>query len=315
MTFARPLPPSRDLLRQSGLCALAAGAILCLGTMAARAETVESYMAARDRYVADIQKLDADPAKQDAMFALDDKAREDLQKRMMALLGPLAFKGLEKTPRFSPEALYEGDIGSGRPDGLIYADKKDETRIFVAPEAVFANWLAAEAKGEGADPRFREGVKASLGSNTVYTQAVGQDAAFDGFLALPVTAKDGETVYAATGLFSQDGEGEYPPNSIVVARVAEGRVMLAAAPVSEPRKSIAVCSQAYKKAAAKAEQMMNAARKGSTLDDAKIQQAMQAQGDAVTAYRKCFAAEAPKQAFFAPLVARAEALLEKTRGK
>lgn len=315
MTFARPFPSFRHVRRRAALCALATGAVFSLGTLAAHAETAESYLAARQRFVADIQKLDADPAKQDAMFALDEKARADLKKRMAALLGPLAFKGVEKDPRFSPEALYEGDLGSGQPDGLVFSDKKGETRIFVSPEAVFATWLAVEAKGEAADPRLRDGVKAALASDTIYTQAVGQDAAFDAFLPLPVSAREGETVFAATGLFSQDGDGEYPPNSIVVGRLAEGRLTLAAAPVAEPRKSIPVCSQAYKKQSAKAEQMMNAARKGSTLDDAKIQQAMQTQNEAVTAYRKCFADEAPKQPFFAPLVARAEALLEKTRGK
>lgn len=305
-------PPAFGQLRP-GLAALLVGSLLVAG--AAHAETPDGYLAARDRYAADIQKLDADPAKQDAMFALDEKARAELKTRLQALLGPIAFKGLEKDPQFSPEALYEGDIGSGQPDGLVFSDKAGDTRIFVSPEPVFAAWLALEAKSEGADPRFRDGVKAALASDTLFTHTVGQDSAFDGVLALPVKATDGETVYAAVGLFSQDGEGDFPPNAIAIARLSNGRLTVAAAPAPEARKGIATCSQLYKTQSAKADQMMAAARKGSTLDDAKIEQAMTAKTAAVTAFRACFAQEAPKQPFFAPLLARAEGLLDKMRGK
>lgn len=313
MTVASASRSPRRLRSRPSFGILALGVLLSAG--AARAETPEGYLAARDRYAADIQKLDSDPSKQDAMFALDEKARADLKTRMQALLGPLAFKGLEKDPRFSPEALYEGDIGSGQPDGLVFSDKAGDTRLFVSPEPVFAAWLALEAKSDGADPRFREGVKAALASDALFTHTVGQDSAFDGFLALPVKAADGETVYAAVGLFSQDGEGDYPPNAIAVARLSNGRVTVAAAPAPEARKGITTCSQLYKTQSTKADQMMAAARKGSTLDDAKIEQAMKAKSAAVTAFRTCFAQEAPKQAFFAPLLARAEGVLDKMRGK
>ncbi|OYX88539.1 MAG: hypothetical protein B7Y75_00465, partial [Azorhizobium sp. 35-67-5] len=50
-------------------------------------------------------------------------------------------------------------------------------------------------------------------------------------------------------------------------------------------------------------------------DEAKIEQSMQLRSEAVTAFRTCFAQEAPKQAFYAPLLARVDALLEKMRGK
>ena len=317
----RPARRAPDLAGGMLCCGILAGGILAGGILAgatavpAAADPVQDYLAARDRYVAEIQKLDADPAKQDAMFALDEKARADLKTRMVALLGPLTFKGLEKTPRFSPEALYEGDLGSGQPDGLVFADKKDETRIFISPEPVFANWLAREAKTEGSDPRLRDGVKAAMSSDSILYQTVGLDAAFTTFMALPVTAKDGETVSAALGLFSQDGEADYPPNSITVSRLAGGTLMVAAMPVSEPRKTIAACSQPYKRQVAKADQLLVPAQKGKQPDEAKIEQSMQLRSEAVTAFRTCFAQEAPKQAFYGPLLARVDALLEKMRGK
>lgn len=304
MTFFDPV-----LLRRC------AGALLIaplLAAPAAAGPADDAYIAARDRYVAEITKLDGDPAKQDAMFAADEKARADLEKKMAALLGPLAFKGLEKTPGFSPGALYEGDLDSGRPDGLVFRDSKDNVRIFVSTEPVFADWMAREAKA--GVPGFDKGLAAALSSDDLYTMTVSQDAAFRAFFTVPVSAPEGETVRAMVGLFSQDDGTDAPPRDIVVARIAGGRLSVGAEAAPEAKKAIAACTQVWKRFAAKAEQLQAAARKGKGAEDPRFEEAMQVSADGVKAFRDCYAAEAPKQPFYGALTARAEALAKRMRG-
>lgn len=272
----------------------------------------DAYIAARDRAVAEVTKLDGDPAKQEAMFAADDKARAALEKQLSALLGPLSFKGLEPKPSFSPEALYEGDLGSGRPDGLLFRDSKDNVRIFVSTVPIFENWMAHQAKG--GSPELGKGLAAALTESTLYTFTVGQDAAFSSYAVVPLPAAAGETVYAAVGLFTQDDSNDFPPNDLVVARIANDRILVGAEAAPEARKPIAACSQVWKRYAAKAKQLETAAQKGKGADDPRWHEAMGVWSEGHEAFRACFAQELPKQPYFAALTKRATALLKRMSG-
>lgn len=290
-----------------------AALVLCaLALPAAAGPGDDAYIAARDRAVAEVTKLDGDPAKQDAMFAADDKARAALEKQLSALLGPLSFKGLEPKPSFSPEALYEGDLGSGRPDGLLFRDSKDNVRIFVSTVPIFENWMAAQAKG--GSPELGKGLAAAMSENTLYTFTVGQDAAFSSYAVVPLPAPAGETIYAAVGLFSQDDSNDFPPNDLVVARIANGRILVGAEAAPEARKPIAACSQVWKRYAAKAKQLETAAQKGKGADDPRWHEAMGVLSEGHDAFRACFAQELPKQPYFAAITNRAAALLKRMSG-
>ncbi|WP_127090613.1 hypothetical protein [Aquabacter cavernae] len=301
--------PARSIFQQ---CAGALLLVPLLAVPAAAGPGDDAYIAARDRHVAEIAKLDGDPAKQDALFAADEAARADLLRKMSALLGPLSFKGLEQTPTFSPGALFQGDLGSGNPDGLLFSDAKGDARIFVSTQPVFADWLAREAKL--GVPGFDKGLPAALSSDDLYTFTVGQDAAFRAYFTLPLPAPAGETTYAAVGLFSQDDGTDAPPADLVVARLAGGRLTIGAEAAPEAKKAIAACTQVWKRFAAKANQLQAAARKGKGVDDPRFEEAMQVSADGTKAFRDCYATEAAKQPFYAPLTARAQALAAKMRG-
>lgn len=272
----------------------------------------DAYIAARDRAVAEVTKLDSDPAKQDAMFAADDKARAALQQQLSALLGPLSFKGLEPKPSFSPEVLYDGEIGSGRADGLIFRDSKDNVRIFVSTVPIFENWLAAQAKAGVKD--LKTTLPDALTSDSLYFSTVGQDAAFTAYALIPLPAAPGETVHAAVGLFSQDDANDFPPQDLVVARIANGRIMIGAETAPEARKPIAACTQVWKRYNAKAKQLEAAAQKGKGADDPRWTEALGLWNEGTDAFRACFAQELPKQPYFAAITNRAAALLKRMGG-
>ncbi|MFG1412378.1 hypothetical protein V5G24_14805 [Xanthobacter sp. VTT E-85241] len=272
-----------------------------------------AYIAARDKYVAAIAAAEKAGANNDAVFKQDERARADLEKQMTALLGPLAFKGLEKKPSFSPGALYDGDMESGRPDGLLFHDVKYETRIFVSPEPVLANWVGHEAENLGL--RAGEGLEGAFKSDPFYTQATGSDAAFQGYVDLPLSAQDGETLHAALGVFAQDDVGNAPPNAIVIGRLSAGRVSVGTIPALEAFKFIPACTKVWKDFESKANALFAAVQKGGKgADDPRWDKANALRDEGSAAVRACYAREMVTQPQFAAVLKKAEALLQKMRG-
>ncbi|MFG1463993.1 hypothetical protein V5F77_13955 [Xanthobacter sp. DSM 24535] len=285
----------------------------CLPTAAFSGSADDAYIASRDKYVAAIAAAEKAGAGNDAVFKQDEHARADLQKQMAALLGPLSYKGLEKTPSFSPGALYDGDIESGRPDGLLFHDAKYETRIFVSPEPVLANWVSHEA--ESLSLPAGEGLDAAIKSDPFYTQATGSDAAFQSYVALPLSAQADEKLHAALGVFAQDDLGNAPPNAVVIARIAGGRVTVGTAPASEAYKFIPACTKIWKEFDAKANALFAAVQKGGKgADDPRWDKAMTLRDDGSAAVRACYAKEIVNQPQFTLVLKKTEALLQKLRG-
>ncbi|OYX12957.1 MAG: hypothetical protein B7Z15_09020 [Rhizobiales bacterium 32-66-8] len=272
-----------------------------------------AYIAARDGYVAAIAAAEKAGTPDDAVFKQDERARADLQKQMTALLGPLTFKGLEKTPMFSPGALYDGDLESGRPDGLLFHNAKFDTRIFVSPQPVLANWVSHSAESLSLQPG--QGLDAAMQSDSFYTQATGSDAAFQSYLPLPLPAQEGETLYAALGLFAQDDLGNIPPAAVVITRIAGGRVTVGTAPVPEAYKFIPACTKIWKDFESKSNALFAAVQKGGKgADDPRWDEANTLRDAGGAAVRACYAKELPTQPQYAGVLKKTEALLQRMRG-
>lgn len=295
--------------------ALLACALFLAAGVPAEAGPAEDYIAARNKAVAAVDAAVAG-GKSDAQIAkIEDVGRKDLQKRMTAMLGPLKFKGLNQKPVFSPETLVRDELGSDSPDGMIFMDEDGATYMLVSPEPVFLDWLQTRAKEEGAPAAFKDGIKAATADEFFYTLTVSQDAAFSRYADLAPPAAPGETVHAALGLFSQDIPGSVPPDTIVVTRIADGRVSIASADAGVQVPAMPACEEAWKAASAKADVVLEAAQKSGKEDDPRWEEGFRAQDDAAHAYRVCFATEAAGKPFLAEASKRAEAVLDLMRGK
>lgn len=290
-------------------------AVLLLGALPAHAGPSEDYIAARNKAMATMSaavKAGKDTAQ---LEKLEDGARADLTKRMTALLGPLTFKGLDPKPAFSPSTLYPDDLGYDSPDGLVFTKGDGTVNLLVSPEPVFADWLKARAADEGAPAVFKDGVMTALQDDFFFTLTVSRDAAFNTYVALPVSPGAGEKAYAALGLFSQDLPADMAPNSIVVLRVADGRVTVASAEVELDVPPMPACTKLWTEGSAKANALMEAAQKSDKTDEARMDEAFKMEEAAATAFRTCFAKAAPGQPFFAAATKAAEALLKTMRGQ
>lgn len=280
----------------------------------ATAGPAEDYIAARNKAAAAI----AEAVKANRPLPQIDKAertaRRDLEKRMVALLGPLRFRGLEAKPTFSPDTLVPGEIGTDSPDGLVFTDKDATTHLLISPEPVFIDWLKARAAEEGAPAAFKAGIAAAARDDFFYTLTVSRDAAFTTYTALPVVAPAGEESYAVLGLFAQDDPGDAPPDSVVVLRVADGRVAVAATEVKLTLPPMPACTALWTAGTAKADALMEAARKDAKADDPRVDESFKLQDQAATAFRGCFAKEIAGTPALADAVKKAEGLLGVMRG-
>lgn len=285
--------------------------VVVLPALAIAGPADEAYVAARQKYVAALVAAEAAGADINTLDKQDDRARADLKKQMLALLGPLAFKGLGKAPDFSPGTLLDGQLESGQPDGLLFRDKADTTRIFISPAPVLADWARRDA-AEKADASL----PAVLATGAFYTQAIGSDAAFEPYLPVPLAADAGDLVFAFVGLFAQDDTANYPPSSVVVGWIANGRVVVGTTKVPEAYKMFPACTKAWDANAAKAKALEAAAQKekGARKDEmmAQVFDMLGTTGSA--AYRACYAREVVKQPVFAVIVKKTEALWQTMRG-
>lgn len=290
-------------------------AALLLGALPAHAGQVEDYIAARNKAMAAMSaavKAGKDNAQ---LEKLEDGALADLQKRMTALLGPLKFKGLDPNPAFSPPTLYPDDLGDDSPDGLVFTKGDGGIFLLVSPEPVFTDWLKARAAEESAPEAFKGGIMAATQDDFFFTLTVSRDAAFSTYVALPVTPAAGEKTYAALGLFAQDLPADMAPNSVVVLRVADGRVFVASAEVKLQVPPMPACTALWQKGAAKAKALMEEVQKSDKTGDPRMDEAFEMEEEAASAFRACFAKAAPGQPFLAAATKAADAILKTMRGQ
>lgn len=281
---------------------------------AARATPADDYVAARNRLAAEIAAA-AQAGESDA--ALDKRnaaAVKDLQARMTALLGKAGFKGTAPAPVFTPTFLNPEILESKEPDGLLFSSSDHLTRFFVSPEPVFLSWFATLAKAPDAPPVFREGLKSALGSGAFYNAVFGPDAAFIAYMDLPVSAAEGESVGAALGLFTQSGARDDLPDTIVVARIANGRVVVGAAPAKVKIPRPPACDRIWAGYEKTARALIAAAEKAKNDRDPRWEASTKAEEEGAAAFQACFAKAAPALPFFAAAETRAQDLLAAARG-
>ncbi|MFG1394700.1 hypothetical protein [Xanthobacter agilis] len=282
---------------------------------AAWSAPIDDYIAARDRLAAEVAAAVKAGEKEDAVDKRNASAIKDLQARMAALVGPVRFQGTQPAPIFMPTTLISEYLESKEPDGLLFSSSDYLTRFFISPEPVFLNWLSGRAAAADAPPVFRAGLAAAAGSAPLYNAVLGTDAAFIKYMDLPVREGAGPTVNAAFGLFTQTGARNDVPNSIVVTRVADGRVVIGAADVKVEIPPLPACDQIWSGYEAKAKALIAAAEKAKNDQDSRWDESAKVEEEGAAAYRACFVKAAPALPFYAAAAKQAEALLAAARGE
>lgn len=262
-------------------------ALLCLlvvGTCAHAATPEQHYLDLRDRYIAKFSKA----TENDETFKQHDAALKELAGVLRGLVGPVTIKGLPAEGKSNVDTLFKGDIGFGHLDGIGFASEGDKTQAVVTTTGLLKHWLA-----EHRDDGMPQEIGAAFRSDRFYYYAI-QDAAFAKYAELPVTKPAGASTAVAVLGVRGNGDLKGPPQEIDVVAIQGDKVYYLAATDAVKTVEIPACEKVWK-------QMV--ARK-------TPQDAMAKEDQAMDAYTKCFAKEAPNQGWYAAAVKKAQSQLD-----
>lgn len=262
-------------------------ALLCLLVLAAPTDAAtpeQHYLDLRDRYIAKFSKA----KENDETYKQHDAALNELTGLLRGLVGPVTIKGLPAEGKSNVDTLFKGDIGFGHLDGLGFASEGDKQQAVVTTTGLLKHWLA-----EHRDDGIPQDAAAAFKSDRFYYYAI-QDAAFAKYTELPITRPAGASAAVAVLGVRGNGDLKGPPHEIDVVAIQGDKVFFLANTDAVKTAEIPACEKVWK-------QMM--ARKSP-------QDSMSKEDQAMDAYTKCFAKEAPSQSWFAAAVKKAQSQLE-----
>ncbi|HLY54215.1 MAG TPA: hypothetical protein VKS60_01580 [Stellaceae bacterium] len=323
-------------------------AVLATSTIARSDGSTESYLAARNRYVAEetakakavdqkaeeIRKAKGDAAS-DQYRADTDKADSsrlkkelgDLQDRLVQLIGPVSVKGVPAKGEITlTELAADEGVGFGVLDGLAFRSDGNGLELVVTTDALLKNWLGETKDRIKSQLEFDmpQDVAQALRFAPFYTYAVEEDAAVEDFGELAVVPAKGDDAVAAL-LVEITQDRAATPSHIIGAVVRGGKIFILTQPLASPPKPFPRCDaiqadfeQRRKKVTDQEAAATDPSRPASappTAAEAKLldeERKIDADGDA--AYRKCFAQEVRKQSDFPAITRQAQALVDLVPG-
>ncbi|TFV72034.1 hypothetical protein E4K64_24790 [Bradyrhizobium frederickii] len=266
-------------------------ALLCLLVLATPADAAapeQHYLGLRDRYIAKFSKA----KESDEIYKQHDAALKELAGVLRGLVGPVAIKGLAADGKSNVDTLFRSDVGFGHLDGLSFASDGDKTQAVVTTTALLAQWLR-EHREDG----MPQESSAAFQSDRFYYHAI-QDAAFAKYAELPITKPaSASAAFAVLGLRGNGGL-KGAPDEIDVVAIKGDKVYFIATRDAVKTAEIPACERVWKQMMAKP---VN--KKDPRGDMAREDQAMDA-------YTRCFAKEAPSQSWYAAAVKKAQSQLD-----
>lgn len=265
--------------------------LLCLLVLAmpVHAATPEqSYLDLRDRHIAKFSKAQ----ESDEIYKQHDAALKELAAALRGLVGPVAIKGLPAEGRSNVDTLFRGDVGFGHLDGLSFASEGYKTQAVVTTTSLLEHWLK-----EHRDDGMPQEIGAAIKSDRFYYNAI-QDAAFAIYAELPITKP--ATVSAAAAVLGVRGNGglKAPPHEIDVVAIQGDKVYFIATSDAVKTGEIPACERVWTQMMAK------------PVDKNNPRGDMAREDEAMNAYTKCFAKNAPSQSWYAAAVKKAQSQLE-----
>ncbi|MFT4116692.1 hypothetical protein [Bradyrhizobium sp.] len=266
-------------------------AVLCLLVFATNADAAapeQRYLDLRDGFIAKFSKA----PENDETMKQHDAALNELTGVLRGLIGPATIKGLAVDGKSNVDTLFKGDIGFGHLDGLGFASEGDKMQAVVSTTGLLKHWLA-EHRHDG----MPQEIGAALRSDRFYYYAI-QDAAFAKYAELPIAKPASASVAVAVLGVRGNGDLKGPPHEIDVVAIQGEKVFFLAVTDAVKTAEIPGCEKVWK------QMMARPLNKKDPRDD------MAREDQAMDAYTKCFAREAPGQSWFAAAVGKAQSQLD-----
>jgi hypothetical protein len=200
-----------------------------LSAAAGAVSLTESYWEARERSIARLGELVAANAAPERIRKVEEKALDELLRRVIALVGAVYVEGYAEVAHNHVSALtVSPDFGVL--DGVVFsAPGHQGGGVVVTTEPLLALWLRETTKAHPA-PLWADAPAAALKSDAFYAAALNPETGFDGVLDLDVALPPGATFAAAKlGRWGPATDSQTRP-LLLVAVIAAGRVFIAATP-------------------------------------------------------------------------------------
>jgi hypothetical protein len=278
---------------------------LLFATAAHAASPEEAYLAARDKYIAQLKPKEGAEI-DDKTTKAERRARADLEKQLRRIIAPpQGLQGKAREGKLNLESLIEGDQGFGQLDALNFT-LGGKTRVTVTTRPLLVAWLKAHQTD-----RIPAEPNAALQSEDFHTQALSSGAAFARFADIPVTAPAGFAT-AMLGMHRQD-IGLFTPQEIVVALISGEKLTVASAPAAAKVTMIPACEAVWKELESKAQALYEKYQASDLKDDKLFDQYTKTEEEGDVALRKCFAERAKDAPFFAALSKQAQGLVDRLK--
>lgn len=288
-------------------------AVTLLSSTAYAASPEESYIAARDAFIAKLNPPGDLVAPTDAASKEEERARADLLKEMRGVIGPLNVKGFTGEATYNVGSLFKGDMETGILDGLAFTGDK-KIRLVVTTTGLADLWIKSPdglAAKEGAVPKD---LPTALTQDDFYTRASSADAAVGNMGELPVTKPAGaDFVFAMLTARRQDF-GAAPATEMLIGAIVPPRVYVVSAPIARIR-MMAPCEKLLKDAEAKRDKIFQAFEKAKDKSDGVVDEAEAVLEKGDEAMRKCFAQRIKSDPAFARLTKQAQEIVNSLAAK
>ncbi len=236
----------------------------------------QHYLGTRDAFVRSFrQHKELDDTR-------DRQALEVLRAQLAAIVGQVQVTGFPPPAAINLQTLQQ-DGGFGMVDGLRLGDAAGQHILVATTPALLADYARRH-------PGLPTGLPALWRNGTFVRLAFDWDAAVTLGTSLPVRRRPGQQqVLAFVGTAAQD-VGPFPPNHLYVFSANGRQVLMASVQLQPELPQIDACRQSWEKFE---------------------QTRMEEQG--FRAYTACYSRELLRQPGFAPLLAQAQALLDRLR--
>lgn len=278
-----------------------------LSTAACAATPEESYLAARDAFIAKFNPPGDPVAPTDAQSKEEEQARAELGKRMRGLIGPLNVKGFTGEGVYNVGSLLKGDLESGILDGLEF--RKDKARLVVTTTGLADRWVKSPDGLAAEDNAVPKDLQTALTQDDFYTRASSADAAVGSMGELPVTKPAGTDFVFAMLTGRRQDLVPVPATEILIGAIVPPRVYIVSTAIA-PIKMMASCEKVFNDATARADKMVEDNEKSADKNDSVGDDAerVREQGDAEM--RKCFGQRIRSEPSFARLTKQAQDLVD-----
>jgi hypothetical protein len=328
---------------KSPLLAMVLLAALACPAAAFDAASTQSYVAARDKYLARFKRYENDPIPKKASNE-EEHARQDLAGALRRALGPAGPKGFSGAGKLNQPTLIPGGEDSDAIDGLVFWSDDKKVQLLHTAGVLVENWLSThketlvnnalamgtkdpikdvlfEKPSKSRDAKVADwlahhtevaqDVAGFIDSEVFYAGMFDFGAAVVKYAEIPVTkAAETTSAYAVLAAHQQD-IGSYVPDEIMVTVMRGPDVYVLRAKAAVAVEKIPACEAIWQAVVKQREQ--GDGQKSDKAGDADAPEEIEDAGD--KAFHRCFAEKAKDAKFYAPLRRQAQALVERVEQK